>query len=794
MIQDLRYALRSLRKSPGFTIAAVLTLALGIGANSAIFSVVNATLIRPLPYPQGDQLALIFTTAPGDPRDFVSQPDLDDWRARAQSFSGIASLSPQSVNLTGGERPDRVLGSFVSANYFDVLKVRAALGRTFADGEDRVGAAPVAILTDKIWHSRFGGDPLINGRKVIFNGEPYSVIGVLAPEFVEWPWASDVFLPAFKCPDYKIDRAVAIGAALGRIRAGVSVKQAQAEMSGIAARLSDAYPATNKDRGAFVLKLKEVLAENVRPAITGLAFAVAFVLLIGCANVAGLFASRMIAREREWRIRVALGASGTQLVRHVLAEALMLAAAGGAFGGTLAAWTVQALSKTIVSSLPFALPVELDGTLLLFTAGAAMITALLVSVIPAWQSIGARGMNQSRGVGAGVSRHRARAFLVGGEVALALVLLVGAGLTLKSLYQLNRAQPGFDTRNLITFEYRLPSAKYKTGAAQIDFHRRVIEQIHAIPGVIDATSVRAVPLGGNREYHAFFPLDRPEPAPAEQPQGLFNAADPYFFSTMGIPLLRGRVFAEHDAAGSPMVVVINRTLANRFYPDRDPVGRQMRVPALNLTAEIIGVVGDVKQSRLEDPPEPQIYGVLAQNPFIFTSVAVRTAADPASAMNQIRRAVWQVDKDQPMWKMRTTDVRLAMLAAPRELVTGLLGSYAALALLLASIGIFGVVSYSVRQRTAEIGVRIALGARGGDIARMILRQGLVMTGAGIATGAGAAAWMTRYLRSQLYAVSPLDVSVYVTVAALLAVVAMAACLIPARRAMAIDPMTALRNE
>ena len=287
--------------------------------------------------------------------------------------------------------------------------------------------------------------------------------------------------------------------------------------------------------------------------------------------------------------------------------------------------------------------------------------------------------------------------MVGGEVALALVLLVGAGLTLKSLYQLNQAQPGFDTRNLITFEYRLPPAKYKTGATQVEFHRRVIEQIHAIPGVIDAASVRAVPLGGNRESHAFFPADRPEPAPAEQPQGLFNAADPYFFSTMGIPLLRGRVFAEHDAAGSPMVVMINRTLANRFYSDRDPIGRQLRVPALNLTAEIIGVVGDVSQVRLEDPAEPQIYGALAQNPFLFTSVAVRTAVDPASAMDQIRRAVWQVDKDQPMWKMRTADVRLAMLAAPREFVTGLLGSYAGLALLLASIGIFGVVSYSVRR-------------------------------------------------------------------------------------------------
>jgi len=322
----------------------------------------------------------------------------------------------------------------------------------------------------------------------------------------------------------------------------------------------------------------------------------------------------------------------------------------------------------------------------------------------------------------------------------------------------------------------------------------VIENIRAIPGVVEAASVRAVPLGGNGERDDFFPGDRPEPPAAERPRALFNAADPTFFSTMRIPVLRGRVFSEHDSAGAPAVVVINRTLAQRFFADRDPIGRSLRIPGAIPSAEIVGVVGDVKQFTVDDPPEPQIYGALAQNPFVFTSVAVRTAGDPGSMMNQIRRAVWQVDKDQPMWKMRTMEATLEMRAERRELVTGLLGGYAALALLLAAIGIFGVVSYSVRQRTAEIGVRIALGASSGDIAGMILRQGLAMTLAGIAAGASTAAWVARYLRSQLYAVSPLDISVYLAVAALLALVAMAACWIPARRAMAIDPMTALRNE
>jgi putative ABC transport system permease protein len=794
MIQDFRYALRSLLKSPGFTVAAVVTLALGIGANSAIFSVVNAVLIRPLPYKDASQLMLVYTTHPGEPRDFVSQPDLDDWRAQAQSFSGLASVVPQSVNLTGGDQPDRVVGSFVSANYFDVLQVRAAQGRLFAAGEDAPGAAPVAILTDAIWHSRFGADPKIVGHSAIFNGEPYTVAGILPVDFVDTPWSPDVYLPARKYPDYKFDRTYAIGTVMGRLRPGVSVSEAQAEMSGIAARLASAYPASNRDRGAYVVPLKEIVVKDLRPAVTGLAFAVGFVLLIGCANVAGLFASRMIARERERSIRVALGASGARLIWHVLAEATVLAAAGGAAGLMLAAWTVEALSKTASSYLPAETALTLDRTVLAFTAGAALITALLIAVLPAWHAAGSRFLRDTRGAGAGAHRNRARGILVAGEIALSLVLLVGAGLTLKSLFELGRAQTGFDPRNLITFEYRVPRVKYSSASAQVEFHRRVIENIRAIPGVIDAAAVRAVPLGGNGEQDDFFLADRPEPAPANRPRALFNAADPNFFATMRIPVLRGREFTEGDSADAPRVIAINRTLAERFFQDRDPIGRSLRIPGVMAAAEIIGVVGDVKQFSVEDPPQPQIYGALAQHPFVFTSVAVRTAGDPAPMMNQIRRAVWQVDKDQPMWKMRTIDAKLAMLSAPRELVTGLLGSYAALALLLASIGIFGVVSYSVRQRTAEIGVRIALGASGDDIARMVLRQGLVMTSAGIAVGAGAAAWVARYLRSQLYAVSPLDVSVYLTVAALLAVVAMAACLIPARRAMSIDPMTALRQK
>jgi putative ABC transport system permease protein len=794
MIRDIRYALRGLKKSPGFALATVLTLALGIGANSAIFSIVDAVLLKPLPYKNPDQLTLVYTTAPGGVRNFVSQPDLEDWRASSRSFSGLASLVPQSVNLTGGDQPDRVVGSFVSANYFDVFQIQPAAGRTFAAADGQQGAALTAVLTDRMWHNHFGADPNIIGRKLLFNGEPYTVIGVLRPDFIDQPWDADVFLPPFKYTNYAVDRAQQIGAVAGRLRPEISLQQAQSEMTSIAAQLAAAYPNTNRDRGALVVPLKEIVISNIRPTVIALAGAVGFVLLIACANVAGLFAARMVARERERAVRLALGASKAQLISHVLSEALVLAAAGAALGLTLAWWSMEALSTALATQLPVGSRLRLDSPVLLFTAGIAAISALLVAAIPAWQSSGGSTLREGRGSGSAAARNGVRNFLAAAEIAMATVLLIGAGLTMKSLLELARTRTGFDARHLVTFEYRVPLAKYRSGAAQNEFHRQVIEQIRAVPGVIAATSVRAVPLGGNGQSLDFFLTDRAEPSAADRPRGLFNAADPYFFETMRIPVLRGRVFSDRDFADAAKVVVINQTLASRYFSDRDPIGRHIRIPSLNITAEIVGVAGDVKQFTQEDVPTPQIYGALAQNPFIFTSVAVRTAGDPASTMNEIRRAVWRVDKDQPMWRMRTMESTLAMRAQPRQFMTSLLGGYAGLALLLASIGIFGVVSYSVSQRTAEIGVRMALGARPGDVARMILRQGVTVTLIGIATGTAAALLLARLLRSQLYAVSPLDPGVYALVAMLLAIVALAACLIPARRAMRVDPIVALRHD
>ena len=792
--QDLRHAARTLRKSPGFTIATILTLALGIGANSAIFSIVNAVLLKPLPFEGSDQLVEIYSRDIQGQRQYVSQPDLDDWRATAHSFSGLSSWVGQSVNLTGLEQPERITGLFVSANFLPVLGVAPAIGRGFALGEDRLGGERVAIISDRLWRSRFAADPAILQKTAEFNGEPYAVIGVLPPSFVLPVIDADVYLPAFKYPNYSMDRSQSNCAVIGRIREGASIRSAQAEMDTIAQRLAGAYPISNKGRRVLVLSLKEDIVADLRPSVIAMAGAVLFVLLIGCANVASLSIARVIARERERTVRIALGASRTQLMSHVLAEAVLLAAAGGLLGLALGAGSVSAITSAIAVYLPYGTTIHLDGAVVLFTLGLSAAAALLVAAIPAWQSSNPEYLRTGRSGGSLAGRSRARSVLVGAEIALALVLLVGAGLMIRSFSELGRTAPGFDTRNLLTLAYRVPRNKYPSEAQQNQFHREVVVKIKAVPGVLSATSVRAVPLAGNGSMADFLLLDRPEPPPNERPRGLVNFADPDFFSTMRVPLLQGRAFSEHDQAGGPYVVIINETLARNFFNGRNPIGQHLRLPNIRQTGEIIGVVGDVKQFTLTDPASPQIYGALAQNPFIFTSLAVRTAGDPLKMVNQIRRAIWEVDKDQPVWSVHSFDEILTTQARLRQLITSMLGIYAGVALVLAAIGIFGVISYTVSRRTAEIGVRMALGARPGDVARLVLSQGFVIIATGIAAGLGAATWLSRYIRTQLYAVSPLDPAVYAGVAALLAAVAIVACLIPARRAAKVDPMVALKYE
>jgi predicted permease len=795
MLHELRYGFRTLRQSPAFTIATVLTLALAIGGNSAIFSVVNTVMLRPLPIDRGGWLVSVYGRTPQGHQEYVTQPDLDDWRAMARSFDGLASWVVQSVTVTGTERPERVTGMFVSADFLPLLGVTPAMGRGFAAGEDRPGGALVAVISNGFWRSRFGGAADIVGRKAELNGEPYTIVGVLPAGFVFPQADGDVFLPAWRYPNYSLKRGQTSCAVVGRLRAGVALGTAQAEMDGIAGRLAAAYPATNRGHGVTVVSFRDDQFQRRKPTVAALAWAVGFVLLIACSNVAGLNIARQAGRARERAVRVALGASRGDLFRQVLAEAALLAGAGGAGGALLASWAIPAIAAATAVFLPRGVAIEWDRATVLFTAAISLASALFVAAIPAWQGGGLEALHGSRGAGAGAARNRTRGVLVAAEIALALVLLAGAGLMARSVDALGRAQTGFDTHNLMMMAYRVPRSKYPTGAQQVAFHEQVIASIQAVPGVIDAASVRAVPLGDNGSFEEFLRTDRPEPPPAEWPRALLNFADPDFFATLRIPVLRGRVFNPHDQPGAQYVIVVNQTLARWYFPDRDPIGQQLRLPSLKQTAEIVGVVGDIKHFDLREPAGPQIYGALAQNPFVFTSVAVRTAGDPLQYAEAIRRAAWEVDKDQPVWSVTTFDEILHnQRGGILRLMSVTFEAYAGMGLLLAAIGIFGLVSYTVSQRTGEIGVRVALGAQPGDVLKLILGQGMMLVAVGIGIGAAAAAWLSRYLKSQLYAVSPLDPAVYAAVAALLAAVALAACLAPARRALRVNPVDALRQE
>jgi putative ABC transport system permease protein len=697
------------------------------------------------------------------------------------------------VNLTGLEQPERVIGMFVSANFLPVLGVAPAMGRGFSEREDRIGGQRVALLSDGLWHSRFGADQHAIGRTIELNGEPYTIIGVLPASFAFPLGNAEVLLPAFKYPNYSMVRGQTSCFGIARLRDGVSIQKAQAEMGAVAARLAAAYPASNKGKGAMVLSFKEDIVADLKPSLTALTGAVAFVLLMACTNVASLLIARMVARERERAVRIALGANRSRLITHVLAEALLIAGAGGGLGLLFAVWGVPRIVSSIAEYLPYGTKIELDAGVVVYTLAVSLTAAFLIAAIPAWQGSSAESL-RTRGEGSGARKNRTRSILVIGEIALALVLLVGAGLMIKSFSELGRVRPGFDPRNLLTLAYRVPRNKYPSAAQQAQFHHEVVAKIKALQGILGATSVRAVPLGGNGNMSEFFFADRPEPPISERSQALLNFADPDFFSTMRIPVLKGRVFNELDEAAGPYALVINQTLAREYFSNRDPIGQRLFLPQIQRTGGIVGVVGDVKQYTLTDPPAPQIYGALAQNPFIFTSLAVRTAGDPLKMANQVRQAIWQVDKNQPVWSVHSFEEILAMQSHLRQLITTMMGVYAFVALVLASIGIFGVISYSVSQRTSEIGVRMALGARAGDVLRLVLRQIFVMTAIGITIGVGAALWLSRYLRTQLYAVKPIDAGVYAAVTVLLAAVAICACMIPARKATKVDPMTALRYE
>jgi predicted permease len=799
-LHDLKYGVRMLLKNPGFTIIAVLTLALGIGANTAVFSLVNSIILRPLPLPNSRQLMVLFVKeGNSEPGWAAAFPDFEDVRQQSRSFEGISAYAPQSVNLTGREEPTRIRGGFVSANFFDIVAVQPSMGRGFQPGDDKPGAARVTVIAYGFWKSFLGGDPSILGSPITLNGEAFTVVGVLPQDFQFPVSASDVWIPVSYNPHLSRNRAVGSVGMIARLKQGVSKRQAQAEVDTIAERLAAQYPDTERNRTMRVVSLQEAATSDIRPAILILMVAVGFVLLIACANVAGLLLVRASSRQQEMALRVTLGAGPARLIRQMLTETLLLWFGGTILGLFFGRWGLDGLARLRPADSWAQFPVKLDASVLLLTLGVTIFTGMIFGLIPAIRLVNPdligsfKGSNRASGRDAGSSR--TGRWLVISEVSLCLVLLLGAGLTMKSLAKLMSVDPGFNPKNLLTLEYRLPRSKYPEKSRQRNFHREVVEHAAALPDVLSAAEVTGLPISGNGGDTRVVFMDRPVPAPADIPRAQINRCDPHYFRTMGIPLLRGREFGSGDGPDSARVAIVNQSMVNKFWNATDPIGKAIRLSDEDdVTATIVGVVGDVKQYDLNDLTAAQIYLPQAQSPEVFATLIVRVQGDPTALSGSLRSAVWAVDKDQPVWKIRTEESLLDLSVGPRRFLMRLLEIFSGLSLVLATIGIYGVTSYSTSRRIQEIGVRIALGAQKQDILRLVLGEGLRLAAWGVAIGALAALGLSHFLASQLYGVSASDPATFAAVAALLAAVSLIACYVPARRAVRVDPMAALHYE
>ena len=796
--QDLRYGVRMLAKKPLFTIVAVITLALGIGANTAIFSVVNAVLLRALPYHNPDRLVALSTVGSSGDRDGFSIPEAQDYQARLQSLEDLAAFQTQSVNVTGGERPDRVRGAFVSANFFKVFNLAPVAGRTFAEGEDQKGAAKLVVVNEKMWQERLHSDRNLEAQKLILNGEPYSVIGVVPASF-KHPFDPEVevWMPVWNYPGNSGERAGRFLFAMGHLKPGVSLSQAHAEAETIASQLAQAYPKENTGRSAKVEYFRDLMVRDVRPMLWLLFAAVGVILLIACANLANLLLARGLTRQKEIAVRAALGASRWRLIRQLLTETTLISLVGGAGGLLLAHWGLYALLK-LPQNFVSTEDATLDTRVLLFAMGVSLLTGWVFGLAPALQL--ARPELQSflkegaRGSGESARWNRVRGTFVVAQVALSLLLLVSAGLLIRSFDKLLRVDVGFKPERLLSLEYRLPRNKYKETAGQWNFHRQVVDRIQEIPGVQSVSLVRGLPFSGNGGTTAIILPDREPPAKGMEPEVMFNTATPNYFETIGIPFIKGRLFGNQDQADTPTVLIINQTMARRFWPDQDPIGKQVKFAVDGSTGTVVGVVGDAKHYWMEEEQRPQMYAAYSQQPGFFATVVIRTAVEPLSLSEPVRQAIWKVDADQPMWKVRTVEFLVNRSVADRKFLMALMGIFATLALVLTTIGLYGVISYLVNQRTQEIGIRMALGAQMGDILRMVLKQGMLLVLTGVALGLAASWLLTRLMSRLLYQVSATDPLTFTVIALLLITVALLACYLPARRATKVDPLIALRYE
>ena len=802
--QDLRFGLRMLRGNPGFSLVAILTLALGIGANTAIFSVVNALLLRSLPYAESERLALLSETSPAGERLSASHPNFADWRTRAQSFEGMAASYARGATLTGAAKAERLRARVSNWSFFSLLGVRPQLGRFFLESEDRYGAPRTVVLSHGFWTRFYGAQAGAIGRTLTLNGETHTVIGVLPPGF-EYFEAADVHLPLglSLSPDSPFaGRGNTGGAfyAVARLKPGVTLSQANSEVAAIGRQLAREYPLFNEGKGAQAERLQDVMAEGVRNTLWVLLGAVGFILLIACINVANLLLVRGAERQKELAVRQALGAGRMRLIRQLLSETLLISTLGAAGGLLLGRWMLAGLLRLAPSEIPQLNRIGLDSGVLLFTLGLAAATSLLCGLLPAWQASKTDvqiALKAGGGRTTGAARDGLRGALLIAEVGLSLVLLAGAGLLVRSMWNLLHVDPGFNTDNLLTMRLVLSGDKYNARTARA-FYDECLARVNAVPGVRAAALTISVPIQGSNWGSVFTVAGQPAASNADLPHSEYIRVSANYFETMGIRLLRGRGFTAADTPESAPVAVVNETLARRIWPGEDPIGKRIKQGFPDSDEpwrEVVGVVNDIKMNGVEHPAAAsQTYLLFSQDPGDSVGVVVRAAAPPLTLAPAIEQAIHAIDRDLPVYSIWTMDQLLGNSLAQRRLTLVLLGSFAALALLLAAIGIYGVISYAVRRRTHELGIRMALGAQTRDLLGMILAQGMKLASIGIVLGLAAAFGLTRWMESLLFGVRPTDPLTFGGIALALLLVALLACWLPARRAMKLDPLIALRRE
>ena len=799
LLHDLRYALRTMARNRGFTAVSVLALALGIGANSAVFTVVNSVLLEPLRFRNPEQLIVVRerNLKAGFPQFSLSPGNYLDYRDHNHTFSGMAAFGGTGLNMSGGAEPERLRGARVTNEFFSVLGRTPFLGRTFTAQEAQLGSHHVAILSYGLWQRRFAGTANVLGQTLKLNDELYTVVGVMPADF-QFPARVEIWTPlAMNLQNWQQRGGHYLGG-IGRLKAGSSMAAAQADLNTIAARAEKQFPESNSGWDTTLQSLQEAVVGRIRPAMLTLTAAVGFVLLIACVNLANLLLSRSAARRREIGIRSSMGAGRGRLIRQFLTESVLLSAIGAGAGLALAWIGTRLLVNLSPNILPRATEIALNGRALAFTAGVAVLTGILFGLAPAIHmaktDLMAALREGARGNAIGFRRNRLRSVLVMGEVALALVLLSGAGLLMRSFYRLQSIEPGFDPHGMLTFRTNLPAAKYKGDEPQAAFYRRALERIRALPGVEAAGAAQIFPLAGDDYILSFEQIGKPPVPVGNEPSAAYYSATPGYFASLRIPIKSGRDFSEHDDASSPPVAIISESMARQFYAGENPLGQRIRMGNGSKPAEIVGIVGDVRDQQLDEKGRPAVYEPAAQVPFGAMYFGVRTAGDPASLIPAVRAVIREQDAELPLDAVGTVDSLVATSLSQRRFAMLLMAIFAGLALVLAMVGIYGVISYSVTQATQEIGIRMALGARRSDVLRIVFGYAGVLMAAGLALGVVAALAAGRLLAAQLFEVKPTDPATYAAVASVLLATGLLACTIPALRAMRVDPLVALRNE